>query len=56
MKKFTTEIENMIESFLINAKPQQVASAKAIQDEVRGMVRKYIVRLKETIPYHYTYS
>jgi ribonuclease J len=50
MKKFTTEIENMIESFLINAKPQQVASAKAIQDEVRGMVRKYIVRLKKRYP------
>jgi ribonuclease J len=49
-KRFAHEIENIIETFLINAEDKQIASAKAIQDELRSIVRKYIVRTKRRYP------
>jgi len=49
-KRFAHEIENIIETFLINAEEKQVASPKAIQDELRSIIRKYIVRTKRCYP------
>jgi ribonuclease J len=49
-KRFAHEIENIIETFLINAEGKQIASAKAIQDELRAIVRKYVVRTKRRYP------
>ncbi|RUM70662.1 MAG: ribonuclease J [Sulfurovum sp.] len=49
-KRFAHEIQNMIEVFLTNAEEKQLVSAKAIQDELRAIVRKYIVRTKRCYP------
>jgi len=49
-KRFAHEIENIIDTFLINADDKQLASPKAIQDELRSIVRKYIVRTKRCYP------
>ncbi len=49
-KKFTDEITVMIENFLLNAKPDQVISAKTVENEVRLMVRKHVIRTKKLYP------
>ncbi len=49
-KRFTEEIAAMIEKFLSNAKPEQVVSAKVVENEVRLMVRKHVIRLKKLYP------
>ena len=50
LKRFSHEIENIIDSFLINAKPEQLSSSKIIQDELRGVIRKHIIRTKRRYP------
>ncbi len=50
LKRFSHEIENIIESFLINAKPEQLSSQKTLQDELRTIIRKHIVRTKRKYP------
>ena len=49
-KRFAHEIENIIDTFLINADESKVASSKAIENELEGIVRKYIVRTKRRYP------
>lgn len=49
-KKFAEEIATMIETFLLNAKPDQVISAKTVENEIRLMVRKHVVRTKKLYP------
>ncbi len=49
-KRFAHEIQNMIETFLINAEEKQLSSPKAIQDELRSIIRKYIIRTKRLYP------
>ena len=49
-KRFAHEIENIIDTFLINADESKVASPKAIENELEGIVRKYIVRTKRRYP------
>jgi len=49
-KRFAHEIENIIETFLLNTAEKQISSPKAIQDELRTIVRKYIVRTKRRYP------
>jgi len=48
--RFSHEIENIIESFLINAKPEQLSSPKIVQDELRAVIRKHIIRTKKRYP------
>jgi ribonuclease J len=49
-KRFAHEIENIIDTFLINSEDKQLASPKVIQDELRSIIRKYIVRTKKRYP------
>jgi ribonuclease J len=49
-KRFAEEISTMIETFLLNAKPDQVISAKTVENEIRLMVRKHVVRTKKLYP------
>jgi len=49
-KRFAHEIENIIDTFLINADANKVATSKAIENELQGIVRKYIVRTKRRYP------
>ena len=50
INRFSHEIENIIESFLINAKPEQLSSPKIVQDELRAIIRKHIIRTKRRYP------
>jgi len=49
-RKFAEEIAVMIETFLLNAKSDQVISAKTVENEIRLMVRKHVVRTKKLYP------
>lgn len=49
-KRFAHEIQNMIETFLINSEEKQLSSPKVIQDEIRSIIRKYILRTKRRYP------
>ncbi len=49
-KRFAHEIQSMIETFLTNAEEKQLSSPKLIQDELRSIIRKYIVRTKRRYP------
>ena len=50
LNRFSHEIENIIDSFLINAKPEQLSSPKIVQDELRAVIRKHIIRTKRRYP------
>ncbi|MCH9741257.1 MAG: ribonuclease J, partial [Epsilonproteobacteria bacterium] len=50
LKRFSHEIENIIETFLLHAKPEQLSSIKSLQEELRGIIRKHIVRTKRRYP------
>jgi len=49
-KRFAHEIENIIDTFLINAEEKQVSNANSIQNEIFSIVRKFIVRTKKRYP------
>ena len=49
-KRFAHEIENMIDTFLVNIDEKKASSAKTIQDELRSIVHKYVVRTKKRYP------
>jgi ribonuclease J len=50
IKRFSHEIENIIETYLLNVTTDQLSSVKIIQDELRGAMRKHIVRTKKRYP------
>ncbi len=50
LNRFTHEIENIIDSFLINLKSEQLSSPKIVQDELRTLIRKHIIRTKKRYP------
>jgi len=50
MKRFSHEIENIIETFLLNVKPEQLSSEKIAQEELRTVIRKHIIRTKRRYP------
>jgi len=49
-KRFAHEIENIIDTFLINAEEKQLSTANAIQNEIFAIVRKFIIRTKKRYP------
>jgi len=49
-KRFGHEIENIIDTFLINAEEKQVSSPNIIQSEISTIVRKFIIRTKKRYP------
>ena len=49
-KKFAHEIENIIDTFLINAQSKQLASTNTIKKELEGIICKFIVRTKKRYP------
>ncbi|HIP42153.1 MAG TPA: ribonuclease J [Campylobacterales bacterium] len=49
-KRFAHEIENIIKTFLLNVNDTQIASAKVLQEELRSIIRKHIVRTKRRYP------
>ncbi len=49
-KKFTKEIEVLIETLLLNMKPEALKDHKGVEDEIRGVIRKHVVRTKKRYP------
>lgn len=49
-KRFSEEVTQLIETFLLNAKPDQVLTSKIAENEIRLIVRKHVIRLKKLYP------
>ena len=49
-KKFSDEVTHLIETFLLNAKPEQVLTSKIAENEIRLIVRKHVIRIKKLYP------
>jgi len=49
-KKFAEEVTQLIETFLLNAKPEQILTAKLAENEIRLIVRKHVIRIKKLYP------
>jgi len=49
-KKFSDEVTQLIETFLLNAKPEQLLTSKIAENEIRLIVRKHVIRIKKLYP------
>jgi len=49
-KKFSDEITHLIETFLLNAQPEQVLTSKILENEIRLLVRKHVIKIKKLYP------
>ncbi len=49
-KKFTKEIEVLIETLLLNMKPEALKDHKGVENDIRGVIRKHVVRTKKRYP------
>ncbi len=49
-KKFTKEIETLIETLLLNMKPEALKDHRIIENDIRAVVRKHVVRTKKRYP------
>ncbi len=49
-KKFEKEIEHIIETYLLTNKSEGSLDAKKIEEDIRGLVRKHVVRIKKLYP------
>jgi len=49
-KKFEKEIEHLIETHLLTLKSGDALNSKKIEEEVRGAIRKHVVRIKKLYP------
>lgn len=50
MKRFTNDIETLLETLLLSMKPETLKDHKAIENEIRNIVRKHIVKFKKRYP------
>ena len=49
-KAFSKEIEDILDQFLINAKPEQLEDARVVENALRQVVRKHIFRQMKKYP------
>ena len=49
-KKFQKEIEVLLETMLLNMKPEALKNHKDIENDIRSVVRKHVVRTKKRYP------
>ena len=49
-KAFSTEMEGVIDQFLVNAKKELLENSRALENEVRQVVRKHIYRTMKKYP------
>jgi ribonuclease J len=50
MKKFTNDIETILETLLASLKPEVLKDHKAIENEIRNAVRKHVIKIKKRYP------
>ncbi len=49
-KKFQKEIEVLLETMLLNMKPEALKNHKDIENDIRAVIRKHVVRTKKRYP------
>ncbi|MBD3789554.1 MAG: RNase J family beta-CASP ribonuclease [Campylobacterales bacterium] len=49
-KKFAKEIEVLLETMMLNMKPEALKDHRNIENEIRNSVRKHVVRIKKRYP------
>ena len=49
-KKFAKEIETLLETFLLNMKPEALKDHRIIENDIRSVIRKHVVRTKKRYP------
>ncbi len=49
-KRFEKEIEQMIETYLLSNKPEGTINSKKVEEDIRGVIRKHVVRIKKLYP------
>jgi len=49
-KKFAKEIEVLLETMLLNMKPEALKNHRDVENEIRNVVRKHVVRTKKRYP------
>ena len=49
-KKFAKEIEVLLETFLLNMKPEALKDHRIIENDIRAVIRKHVVRTKKRYP------
>ena len=49
-KKFQKEIEVLLETMLLNMKPEALKNHKDIENDIRSVIRKHVVRTKKRYP------
>ena len=49
-KKFAKEIEVLLETMLLHMKPEALKDHKNVENEIRGTIRKHVVRTKKRYP------
>ncbi len=49
-KKFASEIEQLIEQYLLNSNLEKSGNPKVVEDDLRGIVRKHVVRTRKRYP------
>jgi len=49
-KKFAKEIEVLLETMLLNMKPEALKNHRDIENDIRSVVRKHVVRTKKRYP------
>ena len=50
IKKFTKEIEVLLETLLLNMKPEALKDHRIIENDIRSVIRKHVVRTKKRYP------
>jgi ribonuclease J len=49
-KRFQKEITGLLETLLLNMKPEALKNHKDIENDIRGVVRKHVIRTKKRYP------
>jgi ribonuclease J len=49
-KKFQKEIEGLIETVLLNMKPEALRNHKDVENDIRNVIRKHVIRTKKRYP------
>jgi ribonuclease J len=49
-KKFAKEIEVLLETMLLNMKPEALKNHRDIENDIRSVVRKHVIRTKKRYP------
>jgi mRNA degradation ribonuclease J1/J2 len=48
---FAKEIEDVLEQFLVNTKPNHLENPRAMENDIRQVVRKHIYRRQKKYPF-----